>query len=65
MSLNSIMILLIRAQIGSSGDGAKIFKFHYDSINSEKGETIDKLLHGFKFHYDSINSYIDHYRYEC
>ena len=56
LHLNSIMILLILFIIIFFDFGFRLFKFHYDSINSRK-EFADKAEIGvFKFHYDSINS---------
>ena len=50
------MILLILFIIIFFDFGFRLFKFHYDSINSRK-EFADKAEIGvFKFHYDSINS---------
>ena len=50
------MILLILFIIIFFDFGFRLFKFHYDSINSRK-EFADKAeISVFKFHYDSINS---------
>ena len=55
LNLNSIMILLILGSMAASAFKT-IFKFHYDSINSENKRNVECELMKFKFHYDSINS---------
>ena len=55
---------IVRALIASGmsrkefADKAEIgvFKFHYDSINSQRHPKIVAFGPQFKFHYDSINS---------
>ena len=50
------MILLIRSDKILTSLISIIFKFHYDSINSLRRESLTLHLFAFKFHYDSINS---------
>ena len=57
-NLNSIMILLIPSGTKKQVVLPTLFKFHYDSINSQIIAPFDAFLFVFKFHYDSINSYI-------
>ena len=50
------MILLIPSGTKKQVVIPTLFKFHYDSINSDGEFIISWLLSKFKFHYDSINS---------
>ena len=50
------MILLIPSGTKKQVVIPTLFKFHYDSINSEDKINHTTELDEFKFHYDSINS---------
>ena len=56
LNLNSIMILLIRFHLYLLLYFITLFKFHYDSINSDSYLAPFRVGYEFKFHYDSINS---------